>query len=203
MDIVRAQVWKEQHDVNRRLAEINLTREGLLTVRTIAMGAGADATPNHPANAAGLLAYIQGVAALRLTFLGDEWSLERQNNMEFIRNDRLKIRVGFSNVQLAGDDSVDPKARSPKGAGAERVCQGNLFSGFDDVLSMTNNEWATYFLMVDTQGAAELSQPVVNGSNFGLCIERIYLSDGSDFDGERLPLDDDIAGDFDPLVARR
>lgn len=204
MDVVRARVWKAQQDVDSRLAEMGLTRDGLLKVRTIAMGAGADATPNHPANAAGMLAYLHGVAALRFTFLGEDWVLERLNNMEFIRNDRLKIRVGFSNIKLSGDDAIEPKARSLKGAGAEMACQGNLFTDSNDALPMPNDEWATYFLMVDIQGAAELSRPVINSSNFGPCIERIYLSDGTDFDGKRLPLDDgDIAGEFDPLVARR
>ena len=57
--------------------------------------------------------------------------------------------------------------------------------------------------MVDENGASELSRPIVSGETFKAFVERIYLSDGSDFD-ERMPLDDDEpAQEFDPLVSRK
>ncbi len=68
----------------------------------------------------------------------------------------------------------------------------------------TDEEWATYYLMVDENGASELSRPIVSGETFEAFVERIYLSDGSDFDPERMPLDDDEpAQEFDPLVSRK
>lgn len=61
---------------------------------------------------------------------------------------------------------------------------------------------ALYYLMVDQNGAAELTRPVVSNGTFATPIERIYLSDGGD-DGAALLGEDDIAGDFDPQVARK
>jgi hypothetical protein len=59
--------------------------------------------------------------------------------------------------------------------------------------------------MVAPNGAVELTCCGVKGGKFHNFIERIYLSDGSDFDGDlKLLLDDrDIADDFDPKVARK
>ena len=59
--------------------------------------------------------------------------------------------------------------------------------------------------MVALNGAVELSCPIVKGGTFVSFIERLYLSDGSDLDGEfKLSLNDhDAATDFDPKVARK
>lgn len=207
MEALVQRVLKDEPAVNQRLRELGLSKDGLLLVRTQAMAAGADATPDHPANAAGLLAYIQGVASLRRTFVGQDWRSERIENMEFIRNDELNMRVGFSNVKVAANDQVNPQARSPKGAGAARVCPHtmDLFQSNLEVNPFSYDEVITYFLMVDTNGAAELTRPTVESSNYREYLERIYLSDGSDFDGDSLIDDqgDDIADDFDPIVARR
>lgn len=204
MEFIETRIRKEQWDVDRRLAELSLTRDGLLRARAIAMGAAADATVFHPANAPGMLAYIQGVYALRDQFVGDEWEMDRSNGVEMIRNDRLLLKVGFSNVDQACDDEQDPRARSRKGAGTERACHGNLFPYLPKYAPDPADEWATFYLMVDVDGAVELSRPVIRGDNFGPFLERNYLSDGSDFDGESLALDEgDVADDFDPLVARK
>ena len=67
-----------------------------------------------------------------------------------------------------------------------------------------DEEWATYYVLVDENGAAELSRPIVSGETFQAYVERIYLSDGSEFDRERILLDDDEpAEEFDPLVSRK
>ena len=61
-----------------------------------------------------------------------------------------------------------------------------------------------YYLMVDESGATELSRPVVKNRTFDSFIERIYLSDGKDLDRIAHSLDDDeVADNFDPLVARK
>ncbi|UQI42493.1 hypothetical protein [Vreelandella venusta] len=206
MQFHKPRVFKDEPSVNQRLNQLELSREKLLEVRTQAMSAAADATPFHPANAAGLFAYLQGVAALRRLFVGDEWRIERLDNMEFIRNDSLKIRVGFSNIKIASEDDSSPKARSPRGAAAERACS-HTFDMFDHLLpdaSPTNDDITTYFFMMDSRGAAELSCPTVEFGNYYECYERIYISDGSDFDIDPLLNEDgDTDNTFDPVVARR
>jgi hypothetical protein len=204
MDTTETVVLKETWDVDRRLAELALTRTGLLKVRQIALAAGADATPFHPANAAGTLAYQHGTFALRDGFVGEHWQIHRPNGVEAIRNEKLNLSVVFANVDIACDDQVKPKPRSRKGAGAERACQGNLFLWLPEYAPAPAAGEATYYLMVDENGAAELTRPVVEDGTFTAYIERIYLSDGSDLDGEPLSIDDgEIADDFDPQVVRK
>lgn len=204
MDVVETKVWKEPWDVDRRLTEIGLRRDGLLRVVIEALSSAADATPFHPANAAGTFAYQSGTWALRDAFVGDAWQVDRSDAVEAIKNDALKIKIIFANVDLACDDDQPPKARSRKGAGAERACSGNLFGYLPQYAAKPMAGWATYYLMVDADGAAELSRTVIKGSNFDTPIERIYLSGGMKFDGEGLSLDEgDVAEDFDPQVARK
>jgi len=60
--VVRRQPW----EVGARLAELQLGPiERLLRVRSVAISASADATPFHPANAAGTFAYQHGTFALQ------------------------------------------------------------------------------------------------------------------------------------------
>jgi hypothetical protein len=64
----------------------------------------------------------------------------------------------------------------------------------------------TFYLMLDENGASELSRPIVKGGTFSAFIERIYLGnvEGDDLDGSKLPLDDnDVADSFDPQVVRK
>ena len=66
--------------------------------------------------------------------------------------------------------------------------------------------WATFYLMVDERGAAELTRPVVKNNTFTAYIERNYLSNGDDLDRDRemLPVTDgDVADGFDPEVVRK
>ena len=204
MNFVETLVRMKPWDVDRRLAELSLTREGLLKVVAAALAAAADATLFHPANAPGMLAYIHGIYAMRNQFVGDEWDVYRLNGVEMIRNEELGVRVGFSNIDQACNEEHDPRARSRKGAGTERACQGNLFTHLPKYVPKPEGASATFYLMVDPDGAAELSRPVVIGDNFGPYIERNYLTDGSDFDGEGLLFDErDVVHDFDPQVARK
>ena len=200
---------RDEWEVQPRLESLDLNKPRLLNVRTTAIGAAADATLYHPANAAGTFSYHQGVFALRNEFVGDVWKVDRTNGVETIRNDTKRVKIVFSNVDIACDDEHQPKPRSSKGSGTERLCLGNdLFSGLPHYFSLPQsgqNDWAIYYLMVASDGAVELSLPIVKGGTFKNFIERLYLSDGSDLDTvSKLSLDDkDIADDFDPKVARK
>jgi hypothetical protein len=207
MGMVEVIIRREAWDVAARLAELQLgSADRLLKIRTAAIGASADATPFHPANAPGTLAYLHGTFALRKEYVGKDWRLDRQHGVEAIVNETIKVRVVFSNVDVACNDTERPKPRSKKGAGAERVCQGNLFEWLPEFVPQQPDGWITFYLMVDPRGAVELTRPVVEHGTFTAWIERIYLSNGDDLDleGERLPLnDDDVANDFDPEVVRK
>jgi hypothetical protein len=199
--VVRRAPW----EVAARLTELQLgPSERLLRVRSVAISASADATPLHPANAAGTLAYQYGTFALRDEFVGKAWRLERPDGVEAIVNDALKIRVVYANVDIACHDDMKPKPRSRKGAGAERVCIGNLFGSLPEFAPRLFDEWATFYLMVDERGAAELTRPVVKYNTFTAYIERNYLSNGADLDRATLSWHHaDAADGFAPEVVQK
>ena len=205
MQMVETRILSDEWDVNRRLTEMALDRDRLLKVVDVAASAAADSTPHHPANAAGTFAYQHGTWSIRDQFVGDDWVIDRADSVEAIRNDDTMVKVVYSNVDVAGDLDHGPKPRSRKGAGSERVCNGFLFDDLPQYAPAQDDKYATYFLMVDERGAAELTRPVIRGGTFSSYVERIILSDGGDLlDGDSLLTDkDDVADDFDPQVIRK
>lgn len=201
MPRVESKTIKELWDVDRRLADLGFKRAALLNVIATARSAGADATPFHPANAAGTLAYQYGTWALRTENAADGWEIDRSAGVEAIK--KKNVRVVYTNVDIACDDEQKPQPRSRKGSGSERVCNGTLFDHLPEYAPQQDEKTETYFLMVDDRGAAELTRTVIKGGRFIAHPERIYLSDG----GEDLKVDafgrDDAADGFNPQVVRK
>ena len=127
MDFDETRVFREPWDADQRLNQLELTRQGLLTVRDVAIQERANATQFHASNAAGTFGYHHGTWGLRNEFVGERWKIDRGDGIEAIWNEDLKIKVAFCNVDLACNDFHIPKARSDKGAGAERASGGLLF----------------------------------------------------------------------------
>lgn len=203
-ELLPTQTLRESWEVDPRLAELELTRKGLLQVAAVATDAAATATPHHCANAAGTFAYQHGSWALRDEFVGPKWKLDRPNNVEAIWNENRKVRVIYTNVDIACDDDQKPQPRSDKGAGAERVCSGNLFGRLPSYYSKQYAGESTYYLMVDESGRAELTRVVISGGTFSQFVERIYLIDDEDLEGDRLSFAAyDAVSDFDPVVTRK
>jgi hypothetical protein len=205
MGFAETVVLREPYLVAHRLDELDLgPLARLLEVVAVALSASADATDFYPANARGTLAYQHGTAALREEFVGELWTVDRADGVEAIRHDGKKLKVIFSNVDRACSDIEKPRPRSRKGAGSERACVGNLlFESLPEYAPRQPDGWATFYLMVDEDGAAELTRPIVKNETFTAYVERIYLTDGSGFD--RIPIDrtDDVLDDFDPEVIRK
>jgi hypothetical protein len=201
LTVIRKKPW----EVDARLSSLALTRPGLLKVRTIALGAGADATPFHPINAPGTLAYQHGTFALRDEFVGKGWVMARPEGVEAIFNAKANAMVAFANVDVACSDSIDPKPRSRKGAGAERLAQYNLFgSSLPQYAPRAAGGRLMLYLMVAENGAAELTAAGVKNGTFTAFLERNYLSAGTDLDGDKKYLDTDGPMDnFDPQVVRK
>jgi hypothetical protein len=127
MDVVETKVFREPWDADLRLKQLELTRKGLLAARDVAMNERANATNFHPSNAPGTFSYHHGTWALRDQFVGKRWIVDRSDGIEVIRNEDLKLKIAFCNVDLACDDNRIPKPRSEKGAGAERASGAPLF----------------------------------------------------------------------------
>jgi hypothetical protein len=200
---VETVVHRDSWDADLRLSQLKLNRKGFLVARDVAMQERGNATAFHCSNAPGTFSYHHGTWAIRDQFVNEDWVVCRRDGIEGIRNDKLKIKVAFSNVDLACDDNNIPKPRSEKGAGAERAASGGLFDSLPHYADQPSDDVALYYLMVDQDGAAELTRPVVANGTFTGAIERIYLSGGGDDGGSALLGDDDTADDFDPQVARK
>ena len=206
MSMIESVTLREPGEVERRVAELRLGFVArLLKVAAIANAAGADATPFHAANASGTFSYQYGTWALRDEFVDENWRPDRPYGVEAVSNEEIRVKVAYQNVDIACDDSKKPQPRSSKGSGAERVSMGNLFGTLPEYAPSQTGEWLVYYLMVDADGAAELTRPVIKGGRFTAYPERIYLSRGGD-DLGRKPLsldDDDVVDDFDPEVIRK
>lgn len=201
-------ILQDPAEIDQRLAQLGLTREGLIRAVHVALAERNNATGLHPSNAAGTFSYHHGVAAIRREYLGDDWEIDRCDGIEAISNAALEIKVSFCNVDVAcGQDH--PKPRSEKGAGAERASGPNLFehSGAGDLVAHAPKPVdgpALFYLMVDLQGRAELTRPVIAQRTFVAAVERIFLIEDVEEDDTILPFDtDDIADNFEPKIVRK
>ena len=202
MVLAMTRMSRERWDVDRRIAQLGPHREGLLDAVRRAVAAAAEATEFHPANAAGTLAYMTGTWALRNAFVGKDWMLDRCGGVESIR--KGEARIVYTNVDVACDEAQAPKPLSHKGAGSKDICSGNLLfppAALPMVVPPHDANQATWFLMVDREGRAELSQPVIENGGFGAFVERLWLN--TQPMDEAPALDDADATDFDPPVARK
>jgi hypothetical protein len=190
--------------VNRRLKELNLSRKGLMNAVTVALHEGRTATAYHCANTAGTFSYHHGTWAIRHEFVGDRWAVNRERGVEAIYDKVSKLRVIFQNVDVACDSERLPQPRTPKGSGSELVSSGNLFGDLPHYTPRQSKTESTFYLMVDTNGACELSMPVVKKGKFISLIERLYLNDGFNLEDDGRPQDEEETVEkFDPQVTRK
>ena len=91
-DVVETKLFQEPWDVDRRLAELELGKVGLLRAVAASRAERLNATNFHPANAAGTFSYHYGVAALRQEFVGYRWAIDRSDGVEAMRNEELSLR---------------------------------------------------------------------------------------------------------------
>lgn len=205
MEYAESVVLKDEREVDRRLAELELgPRFRLIAVARAALAAGANATPFHPANAFGTFSYQEGTFALRQEFVDfKRWQAKCLDGVEVIENETLRLRVAFANVDIACNDFRKPKPRSQKGAGSERTCLGNLFGHLPEFAPIEASGWNTFYLMADERAAVELTRPCISGGTFTAYPERLYLSTGEDWFDSANSDDQGSTDEFDPLVARK
>ena len=115
---IETRLLDEPWDVDRRITELGLTKDGLVNAVQAARTASGNATALHPSNAAGTFGYHEGVAALRQEFIGEEWVIDRKDGVETIRNDRKGLKIGFCNVDRAcGEKGAEAAIRQGCGFG--------------------------------------------------------------------------------------
>src|SRR5215207_3579998 len=98
MPALTTRILREDWETSPRLVELQLEKSKLLTVRSTAVGGAADATPFHPANAAGTFSYQHGTFALRHehVFAGSPWTVD-----------------GRTGSRLSGTSPTGPSSCSP------------------------------------------------------------------------------------------
>lgn len=197
-------ILRDPWDVQLRLDEIGAHIAGLLRVIDFARGEAANQTPFHNRNFAGTIAYQYGSYHLRQEFVPQGWVVDRPCGVEAILNNKSRVRIVFANVDVCCNDFHQPKARSDKGSGAERVCSGNLFETLPHYTVVSRPGETTFYLMCGDNDAAELSRPIIKNKRFFGYLERLYLSSGK---GSRVDLPDfgseDAVLGFDPEVTRK
>ncbi|WP_339863278.1 hypothetical protein [Thalassospira alkalitolerans] len=214
--LIKRKSVKEPEQVPARLVEMDLELGPLLRVRDVALLSRSNATRYHAVATPGWNAYSEGLFTLRSQIIGrgrygEHWERYFYKNVEGIINKNRNIIVGFCSVGRALTVGV-PQRRKECGSVVESLCVSEnleLFGSEDLPVSSKRmvGDPLFYYLMVDEDGRVELTCPIVKEKRFADYVERIFLSDGTDFDhpnGRLMPLDDnDAIDDFAPQIVRK
>ncbi|MEJ2626500.1 MAG: hypothetical protein P8Z80_18915 [Pseudolabrys sp.] len=206
-------IYREDWEIDARLVPFGVTRRELIEIARIVAGARADTVENDPVTAEGLFAYIFGTRATRALWRTKGWRLHRSENIEAVRHPKvMDWRIIYQSVDIAASISVEPRAVSGKGAGAERFIQATQPSFFpsEEVKpsKFAPEDRGTWFYCVSVNGddvRAELSRPIsVGGGNFEGFYERIFVIRDGEWSGlDVKPLADDGPTEFEPVVTRK
>ena len=183
-----AVIWTDPHDVQARLAELDLTQEDLVDALLIGDLGGRSCSTFEPPNAAGTTMYSKATGALRGHCYRNGWSLDNGHNLARVvhPSGAFAIAVSSGNGDTANPNN-DPTTRYGKGPASERIVEANyqlsLFSVADIPLSdeeITPDGRTTWYLLHHTTQQhirAELSLPCAcdDTGAFVKWTERIIL----------------------------
>jgi hypothetical protein len=176
----QVKIFKEDWEVDSRLGFFGVTRDELMTVVEMAVGARADAVPHDPVTAPGTFSYIYGTRALRDVFVPKGWVKNSTEGIESIYDSETGTKVIFQNTDSACD-ICHPKAISGKGLASERVVMDaakGLFPEIDEERRKRLNGPVWYFCLSANGDdvRAELSRPLaIKRGQFSEFIERIFI----------------------------
>tara|TARA_R100001143_G_scaffold62552_1_gene66122 strand:- start:2719 stop:3351 length:633 start_codon:yes stop_codon:yes gene_type:complete len=204
-------VYKQAYEITAKLSIFDVTIPELQAIALEAVSARNEATPLHPANAAGTYSYMEGVAALRMVFIQKEgWEITRYKGVEAVANKELGVVIMFQNVDFACGVH-DPNPASDKGDGVAELVDnptGYLWPHMEEEAKANENRHA-WFFCVSCNGdevKAELSRPraIVKG-NFGTFAERIFVIQDNDWSPIPDKASDDIEDtqEFDIPVSKK
>jgi hypothetical protein len=213
-DMAGDRIVAQDYEVASRLDQLGLTASELIGVVHQAVAAKAAFVLNYPLNAAGLLSYIYGTAALRDALRAKGWEIDRTGNIEATIDPESMMKIVFQNADSASDDDRDPKAISDKGPAASKAVnqgQQSLFPEYDieDEEKRKKENAALWYLFVHINGddvRAELSFPKrIEDGQFKGFNERIYIIKPGEW-ASIIPKVDDTeppAQDFEVNVTRK
>jgi hypothetical protein len=211
-----AKVHIESWEIDRRLRELGLSRDGMLSAIKAAVALERSCTENSPPTARGFFSWQAAVVRLREEYcIKKEWVRNDSNNFSTILNRTLGIKIAVSNTdENTGNPKVYPFNRSRKGeVGRQAVSINQLllpYEGWADTkLSsppVNNHTWYLCIYIKDETVRAELSLPTVcEKGYFADWGERIILvSSDDDWRTALSPaLDQDNGPVFKVLVTRK
>lgn len=178
--MLSTKIFKEDWEVDSRLSFFGVTKDELMTIVEMVVGAKADAVPHDPVTAPGLFSYIYGTRALRDLFASKGWIPDGTKGIESICHPEIGTKVIFQNVDSACD-TRHPKAISGKGMASEEIISLSTKCLFEDMEEQRQKKinGTTWFFCVsanDEDVRAELSLPLgVRGGQFSGFIERIFI----------------------------
>jgi hypothetical protein len=113
-------VLKIGHQVKNRLVALDLNKEQISDIAKRATGQKSNATSNHPVNAPGALAYLEGARAMRdITIGGVNWVKLIENGMGHIGDSNQKTRLLYQNVDHACNLHHDPQPITKRAGSAK------------------------------------------------------------------------------------
>lgn len=211
-------------DVPKRLAELGVDEELLVTAAMQGLAAWAGCTAHHPPLYPGLSAWAETVKALRDQLVLRSWTHSDAGTLSLVINkdDSIAIAVATGN-EFTGDEAHEPCTKSGKGPRTEEavvVNQLQLFPEMSSILKPVSFEPArtrkTWWLLVHRDMIAqelkcELSHPInmADDGRIDGWAERIILRSTSFGDNDIVLRDSNSNGpqgnavDVDVEIKRR
>lgn len=125
--VVRSETW----DVERRLADLDLTRLVLIDIVKACVGGSGGCTENDPPNARGFESYRHGTRRARELLRGDGWEKDDSGNFCSVVNHKRRFKLVVMNADDgAGLPGRVPQNRCKKGPNSERAATVNQASLF-------------------------------------------------------------------------
>jgi len=176
--------------IEKELVKLSLDHENLITVIRYAESEKALCTENDPVGFGSFTAYARAGRKLREIYVPKGWEKDDSHNQCAIRHPEKNIRIVPCNFnESAGDISVDPTNKSPKGEVSRKKSISNytlLLPGIPEIEPRENEAgditWVLGFFMEDDFSiTAELSLPIDFANGFYTKFsKRIILLNGSE-----------------------
>ncbi|MBF0858697.1 hypothetical protein HKD24_05645 [Gluconobacter sp. LMG 31484] len=206
-------VRTDEEDVITRLAEhFGVTRDELIHVIKMAVGARRNTTADNLRTAPGWYSHDAGTQGLRLIFRAKGWDALYENGVEGVFNPKTGMKIIFQNVYRAADVKNDPRAISEKGTASIDLIAGaqpDLFIKKPATSLSTENRGEAWYLCVSCDEhigvCAELSRPLrLLNKQFADFHERIFIVKKGEL--ENVSLDNDLdmpQQDYDIQISRK
>jgi hypothetical protein len=173
-------------DARRRLAELGVESKALLDAAGRGLAAAASFTPNHPAIAAGFMAWAETICALRDALLPLDWERVDEGNLPLTVNFEGTVAITVATGdEDTGRESGSPCTKSKKGPRVARAIAANQLQLFPIPVKLPQTESAgraTWLLLIHRdyiarELRAELSRPIAMGEDgrVDAWAERIIL----------------------------